>query len=310
MRFITPCKTLTLFMITLFLTGCASDGHMKRWSQCALIGAGTGGLIGASANSESGSSESGKSAAYGAVGGALVGAAICALTGGDSDGDGISDKKDQCPNTPAGVKVDMSGCPLDSDHDGVPDYMDKCPATPSGMKVNADGCPDSDGDGVPDNMDRCPNTPAGVAVDQYGCPADTDGDGVLSTMDKCPDTPKGVPVDADGCPLQKDMGMIYFDFDNADITSDSRLQLDKISAMAKTNPNIQLTAVGYTDSTGPMEYNKMLSMHRAEGVKKYLVEQGLNPDRIKIVAGGIIESDDQTLMGRQHNRHVTVTIEQ
>ncbi len=59
----------------------------------------------------------------------------------DSDGDGVIDAKDKCPNTPRGVKVDMSGCPLDSDKDGVPDYKDKCPGTPRGVKVDDKGCP-------------------------------------------------------------------------------------------------------------------------------------------------------------------------
>ncbi len=59
----------------------------------------------------------------------------------DSDGDGIADGKDRCPNTPRGVKVDMSGCPLDSDMDGVPDYKDQCPDTLRGTKVDAKGCP-------------------------------------------------------------------------------------------------------------------------------------------------------------------------
>lgn len=58
----------------------------------------------------------------------------------DSDGDGVPDAIDQCPNTPAGVKVDGRGCPLDSDQDGVPDYLDQCPGTPPGLKVDANGC--------------------------------------------------------------------------------------------------------------------------------------------------------------------------
>jgi len=58
----------------------------------------------------------------------------------DSDGDGVPDDQDKCPNTPPGVKVDAVGCPLDSDHDGVPDYLDKCPGTPPGIKVDANGC--------------------------------------------------------------------------------------------------------------------------------------------------------------------------
>ncbi|RJR23432.1 MAG: cell envelope biogenesis protein OmpA, partial [Desulfobacteraceae bacterium] len=67
----------------------------------------------------------------------------------------------------------------DSDGDGVPDDRDKCPNTPKGVKVDADGCPikvapapgvvDSDGDGVPDNLDQCPGTPAGAKVDERGC---------------------------------------------------------------------------------------------------------------------------------------------
>jgi OOP family OmpA-OmpF porin len=59
----------------------------------------------------------------------------------DSDGDGVPDDQDQCPNTPPGVKVDAHGCPLDSDGDGVPDYLDKCPNTPKGVPVDANGCP-------------------------------------------------------------------------------------------------------------------------------------------------------------------------
>jgi OOP family OmpA-OmpF porin len=68
------------------------------------------------------------------------------------------------------VKVNADGCPIDSDGDGVPDYLDKCPDTPAGVKVNPNGCPiDSDGDGVPDYLDKCPDTPKGAKVDANGC---------------------------------------------------------------------------------------------------------------------------------------------
>lgn len=58
----------------------------------------------------------------------------------DSDGDGVTDDKDMCPDTPRGAPVDAKGCPLDSDGDGVPDYLDKCPGTRAGAKVDQDGC--------------------------------------------------------------------------------------------------------------------------------------------------------------------------
>ncbi len=123
----------------------------------------------------------------------------------DSDGDGVSDRKDRCPDTPRGATVDASGCPIDSDGDGVFDGLDKCPSTPRGCKVDAAGCPiDSDGDGVCDGLDQCPDTPKGATVDAKGCPSDSDGDGVLDGLDKCPDTPKGATVDATGCPQDSD----------------------------------------------------------------------------------------------------------
>ena len=59
----------------------------------------------------------------------------------DSDGDGVADSKDVCPNTPRGALVDARGCPLDSDGDGVYDGIDRCPDTPRGTEVDAKGCP-------------------------------------------------------------------------------------------------------------------------------------------------------------------------
>ncbi|WP_345972870.1 OmpA family protein [Sulfurimonas diazotrophicus] len=58
----------------------------------------------------------------------------------DSDGDGVIDDNDQCPNTPRGAKVDAYGCVPDDDRDGVANLYDKCPETPSGFKVDKVGC--------------------------------------------------------------------------------------------------------------------------------------------------------------------------
>ncbi len=58
----------------------------------------------------------------------------------DSDGDGVTDDLDKCPDTPKGVAVDAEGCPLDTDRDGVPDHLDKCPQTPMGATVDEVGC--------------------------------------------------------------------------------------------------------------------------------------------------------------------------
>lgn len=63
------------------------------------------------------------------------------------------------------------GSSLDSDGDGVTDTRDFCPDTPRGAVVDERGCPsDPDGDGVPEGLDHCPNTPLGTPVDERGCP--------------------------------------------------------------------------------------------------------------------------------------------
>jgi len=126
----------------------------------------------------------------------------------DSDNDGISNRRDKCPDTPHGVIVDKKGCPLDTDGDKVPDYYDKCPDTPKEAysSIDADGCPlDTDGDGVFDYLDKCPDTPyqAYGTVDKVGCPKDTDRDSVPDYLDKCPTTPENErnSVDSVGCTI-------------------------------------------------------------------------------------------------------------
>ena len=64
--------------------------------------------------------------------------------GSDADADGVLDGSDLCPDSPAGVKVDRTGCTSldgrDSDSDGVSDARDQCPGTPPGEIVDKNGC--------------------------------------------------------------------------------------------------------------------------------------------------------------------------
>jgi outer membrane protein OmpA-like peptidoglycan-associated protein len=117
----------------------------------------------------------------------------------DSDNDGVADKNDKCPETPSGVKVDKTGCPVDTDIDGVPDYLDECADLAGSSTSN--GCPDTDKDGIADAKDRCPDI-AGSA-ELKGC-ADVDKDGVPDIDDKCLNTTAGYKVDASGCPIDND----------------------------------------------------------------------------------------------------------
>jgi outer membrane protein OmpA-like peptidoglycan-associated protein len=108
----------------------------------------------------------------------------------DTDGDGVSDKKDNCVEVPG--TWTFRGCP-DTDLDGIPDIDDDCP-TDSGL-VELNGCPDRDQDGITDRFDKCPDLFGELAF--QGCP-DTDGDSIIDPEDKCPEL-AGILFYA-GCP--------------------------------------------------------------------------------------------------------------
>ncbi len=253
----------------------------------------------------------------------------------DTDGDGVPDRKDECPDTPPGVQVDDKGCPLDRDGDGVPDYKDDCPDEPG--QANLNGCPDRDGDGIADKDDDCPDV-AGLKKFK-GCP-DTDEDGVPDPKDKCPDTPKGCPVDADGCPLDSDgdgvidcqddcpteaglkdnkgcpadweelvLGPVYFDFDKAVLKPDGMKILDEVVDKLNSSAEYDVVIGGYTCDIGSDNYNQELSEERAKAVVVYLSKKGVN--NAFVGAQGYGESNPavkNTYSERYLNRRAEFTI--
>jgi hypothetical protein len=136
------------------------------------------------------------------------------IGGRDQDGDGIVDRKDQCPLSAEDLDgyEDFDGCPeLDNDYDGIPDELDGAPLEPEDYDgwQDEDGVPDldNDGDGIPDRWDICPNEPEDMDGhrDDDGCPDDfydRDGDGIGDEVDGCPDQAEDMDgfEDEDGCP--------------------------------------------------------------------------------------------------------------
>jgi len=121
----------------------------------------------------------------------------------DQDGDGVIDRKDECPDEYGDPT--LKGCP-DLDHDKIPDKIDLCPHQ-AGL-VEFKGCPDTDGDGIKDGEDACPFDKGSVAL--KGCP-DADGDSIIDKIDMCPTVPglkqfKGCPdTDNDGIVDSEDL---------------------------------------------------------------------------------------------------------
>lgn len=240
----------------------------------------------------------------------------------DTDGDGVFDREDQCPDTPMGATVDENGCPMDADGDGVYDGIDRCPDTPAGAEVDSWGCPmDTDGDGVLDGIDQCPGTPRGATVDDTGCPSDSDRDGVFDGIDRCPNTPSGTKVDEFGCPVKKseletqliDTGMIrtsniLFETAKADLKPESREILDAIGNVLIQWPELQIEVGGHADARGSDEFNKTLSDKRAKSVKDYLTTNfpAIDPENLSTAGYGESQpiASNDTPEGMSKNRRV------
>jgi outer membrane protein OmpA-like peptidoglycan-associated protein len=205
----------------------------------------------------------------------------------DTDGDGITDSLDKCPDRFGPASAD--GCP-DMDGDGIPDHLDRCPNEP-GTLANR-GCPDTDGDGIIDIEDHCPNQPGPAAT--QGCP-DADGDGVPDEWDICPNEP-GSKSNA-GCPIEEktttiiipiekqeairmNQKNIEFDLNSANLRNSSIESLDNIIKIMNEYPLSRYTVYGYTDDTGPADFNFELSKKRAASVKEYFVKKGVAANRL------------------------------
>ncbi len=242
----------------------------------------------------------------------------------DKDGDGVPDNEDKCPDI-AGLK-EKQGCP-DTDGDGIIDIDDQCP-TDSGL-VMFFGCPDTDMDSIPDPQDSC-ITEKGLAINN-GCP-DTDGDGLIDKLDSCVLVPG--PASNNGCPIvekvevkpakpvkvqlsKEDQAIINKVFSNLEfesgksvIRSTSYLSLEELIKLLNRKPTFRLLIEGHTDNVGAAALNMRLSLSRAEAVKTYLTDRGIDGERIIAKGYGLTQpvAPNTTPQGRQKNRRVEFTI--
>ncbi len=209
----------------------------------------------------------------------------------DTDGDGIIDKEDSCPHE-AGI-AQFHGCP-DSDGDGIADKYDDCPHEKGPAKFN--GCPDRDGDGIPDKDDACPDV-FGIAS-LHGCPEKvTEFVGPVLIL----------PI-VNSLPLK----MVRFNTGSAVIQKSSYTYLNSIADTLHSHRPVTIIVDGYTDNTGSTAVNERLSLARAEAVKKYLLDKGVDAGNI-LVKGHASSSpirSNHTKKGRAANRRATVKLKQ
>ena len=223
----------------------------------------------------------------------------------DTDNDGVSDKKDICPEVP-GLK-EFEGCP-DTDGDGIPDNKDACPEEAGTPELN--GCPDADGDGIADKDDACPNVAGEASLN--GCP-DSDGDGVPDKDDACPN--ESGEASNNGCPtapkelidfLQGESSTLLFKASSSVISDDSQLKLSELNAILTEYPNASIIIEGHASSDGSTGYNQKLSEQRAASVKNALISLGISDNRMETAAYGETRpvQNNATAPGRKANRRV------
>jgi OOP family OmpA-OmpF porin len=149
---------------------------------------------------------------------------------------------------------------------------------------------DSDGDGVSDQFDKCPNTPAGSVVDGSGC---------VIVFPK--DTVKTDTAKASAAAFSN----IQFEFDSSVLRTSSYPVLDATSADLRSSGKT-ITLAGYASSEGTAAHNLRLSKDRANSVKTYLVNSGVEAKHLKVKAYGETHpiADNSTEEGRVANRRV------
>jgi outer membrane protein OmpA-like peptidoglycan-associated protein len=98
---------------------------------------------------------------------------------------------------------------------------------------------------------------------------------------------------------------VQFGFDKAELTDGAQTALLSIIRELKANPALTVELEGYTDPTGPKDYNVTLSQRRVESVRRYLVEQGAELPRVHSVGMGVLNAKGEE-MAKQ--RRVTVKL--
>lgn len=205
------------------------------------------------------------------------------------------------------IRSELDSLETDNDSDRVSNFWDRDPVTPIGYKVYGDGTPvDFDGDGSPDAADFCPTVPGPVSL--HGCPEQK-----VEVIE--PKKQSTEPVKTDISKAEEEIiaevfKNLQFETGKSVIRQSSYVSLNELVNLLKRKPNYKLLIEGHTDNVGGASSNMKLSTDRAESVKRYISERGIDETRLTAVGYGLTRpvADNKTPEGRQQNRRVDFTI--
>lgn len=114
----------------------------------------------------------------------------------------------------------------------------------------------------------------------------------------------------EGIKLVLNENAVRFDTSKSTLTANAKTNLDKLVTVFTEYPDTNITIYGYTDSTGKVESNQVLSEQRAGSVKAYLASKGINASRFTVTGMGIADpiATNDTPEGRSQNRRVEFAI--
>lgn len=122
---------------------------------------------------------------------------------------------------------------------------------------------------------------------------------------------KLIQVSQDARGIILSMSDILFDVDKATLKQDLKTSLAKVAGILTVYQQFNVSIEGNTDNTGSADHNMKLSQQRADNVKNFLVEQGIDAGRLSAKGLGMTMpiADNNTKEGRQKNRRVDLVIQ-
>jgi outer membrane protein OmpA-like peptidoglycan-associated protein len=200
---------------------------------------------------------------------------------------------------------------MDADGDGVADSEDWCPRSGAGDHVGANGCAAGE---IHVDCERIAGAPqpaprvVPVALEK----GDSDRDGIADADDRCPATARGVEVDKHGCAVIEKVVLkgVNFNTGSAKLKPEASDTLKSVASAMKADMKIEVEIDGYTDSVGDEAKNQALSERRANSVKVFLVNEGIDDGRLSTKGYGESSPADtnDTPEGRANNRRVSFKV--
>lgn len=137
---------------------------------------------------------------------------------------------------------------------------------------------------------------------------DDDSAGNLATVSTPDDQIPGQDPEKYAGVYKESVFVIYFGLDSNELSAKAKAKLDRVAEIIFKNPEVEITLNGYTDSYGEPSYNKVVSEMRANMVKTYLVEKGVDSSKIETIGHGPQKflASNKTRAGRSLNRRVEI----